>query len=122
MPRRRQRLHGRTTDPGPRCAAVQLLGVVQGVAFGMLIMSTAGAIVGYFVAPVVASIVVNLIPALKDSAPWIDLTEAMSPLLDRASTITRTDVAHIAVAGLIWIVLPLVLGAIRLVRREVKSA
>lgn len=96
--------------------------MVQGVAFGMLIMSTAGAIVGYFVAPVVASIVVNLIPALKDSAPWIDLTEAMSPLLDRASTITRTDVAHIAVAGLIWIVLPLVLGAIRLVRREVKSA
>ena len=101
---------------------LQLLGVVQGVAFGLLIMNTAGAIVAYFVAPTVFSILVNIIPGLEGAAPWLDLSTATGPLLNTDESVTGTVAARIAVAALIWIVVPLAVGTWRLLRREVKSA
>lgn len=100
---------------------LQLIGIVQGFAFGMLLMNTAAAIVLYYVIPIAWNILFSMVDALEQVAPWLDLNTAMAPAFDH-QTFHGADWAHIAVAGTIWVVLPLVLGLMRLLRREVKSA
>ena len=98
----------------------QLLAVVQGLAYGMLIMNSAGAIVAYFVLPVAWGILVATVDWFRRVGEWIDLNTTSVPLstheMDGAAW------ARLAVSVLVWIGLPLVLGWIRLLRRELKSA
>jgi hypothetical protein len=106
---------------GRDLAVLQLLPVLQGFAFGMLLMSTPAAIVAFFLVPLIWSLAFNLVGALRDAAPWVDLGTATGALLDTNDQ--RTDIwAHLAVAATIWVLLPLALGLLRLVRREIKSA
>jgi len=99
---------------------LQLSGLVQGFAFGLVFMNTAAAIVVYFILPTVWSILFGLVGWLADIAPWVDLGTATAPIFE--GELTGRDWAHIAVASLIWVVLPLALGLWRLTRSEVKSA
>ena len=101
--------------------AVQLIGILQGFAFGMLLMNTAAAIVLYYVIPIAWSVLFAMVGALEKVAPWLDLNTAMAPAFEQ-QTFQVGDWAHIAVAGTIWVLLPLALGLLRLLRREVKSA
>lgn len=101
--------------------AVQLIGILQGFAFGMLLMNTAAAIVLYYVIPIAWSVLFSMVGALENAAPWLDLNTAIAPAFEQR-TFQAGDWAHIAVAGTIWVLLPLTLGLIRLLRREVKSA
>jgi ABC-2 type transport system permease protein len=101
--------------------AVQLIGILQGFAFGMLLMNTAAAIVLYYVIPIAWTVLFAMVSALENVAPWLDLNTAMAPAFEQ-QTFQAGDWAHIAVAGTIWVVLPLALGLMRLLRREVKSA
>jgi ABC-2 type transport system permease protein len=100
---------------------VQLIGILQGFAFGMLLMNTAAAIVLYYVIPIAWSVLFSMVGALENVAPWLDLNTAIAPAFEQR-TFQSGDWAHIAVAGTIWVVLPLALGLVRLLRREVKSA
>ncbi len=100
---------------------LQLIGVVQGFAFGMLLMNTAAAIVAYYVVPLAWSILFSMVDALKGSAPWLDLNTAIAPAFEK-QTFQGDDWTHIAVAGTLWVLIPLGLGLVRLLRREVKSA
>ncbi len=99
-------------------ALVQILGILEGLAFGMLLMSSAAAIVVFFVAPIVWSILFSLISALNSAASWVDLNTAQQPLLDH--TMTTENWFQVAVAAGIWVVLPMVIGAVRLMRSEIK--
>ncbi|MGH3472214.1 MAG: ABC transporter permease [Nocardioidaceae bacterium] len=100
---------------------LQLLGIVEGFAFGMLFMNSAAAIVLYFVLPTASSILFNLVTWLQDHlADWLDLGTTQSPLQDHS--MNGSDWAHLAVTTLIWVILPLVLGYIRVLRSEVKSS
>jgi len=99
---------------------LQLLGVVQGFAFGMLLMSSAAAIVLYYVVPIAWTALFSMVGALADAAPWLDLNTAIAPAFDQ-QTFQGDDWAHIAVTATIWVVVPFVLGLVRLLRREVKS-
>jgi ABC-2 type transport system permease protein len=101
--------------------ALQLIGILQGFAFGMLLMNTAAAIVLYYVIPIAWSVLFAMVGSLEQAAPWLDLNTAMAPAFDQ-QTFHGGDWAHIAVAGTIWVVLPLGLGLLRLLHREVKSA
>jgi ABC-type transport system involved in multi-copper enzyme maturation permease subunit len=101
--------------------ALQLIGIVQGFAFGMLLMNTAAAIVLYYVIPIAWNVLFSMVDALEQVAPWLDLNTAMAPAFEQ-QTFHAGDWAHIAVAGTIWVLLPLALGLMRLLRREVKSA
>ncbi|WP_432936413.1 ABC transporter permease [Kribbella sp. CA-253562] len=101
--------------------ALQLIGLVQGFAFGMLLMNTAAAIVLYYVIPIAWSVLFSMVGALDEVAPWLDLNTAMTPALE-GRTFQGGDWAHIAVAGTIWVLLPLGFGLLRLLRREVRSA
>lgn len=102
-------------------SVLQLIGVVQGFAFGMLLMSTAAAIVLYFVLPIAWNVLFSFVGALQDSAPWLDLNSAIAPVY-AGDTLQGDDWAHVAVSGTIWVLVPLALGVVRLLRREVKSA
>lgn len=54
-------------------APVQLSGVLQGLAFGMLITNAAGAIVLYFALPTVWGILSSTVVWFRDIAAWVDL-------------------------------------------------
>jgi ABC-2 type transport system permease protein len=99
---------------------LQVLGIIQGLAFGMLLMNSAAAISLYFVLPIAWSIIFGLVASLRDAAPWVDLSTAQAPLLDHSST--AHDWLQLAVATGIWVVVPLVLGTVRLLKSELKSS
>jgi len=98
----------------------QLIAVLQGVAFGMLIMNTAAAIVALFAVPLAWSILVNVVSALHDVRDWLDLQTTNTPLFEH--TMNSDAWAKLGTSAAFWVLLPLVLGTIRLLRREVKSA
>ena len=59
---------------------LQLIGVVQGFAFGMLLMNTAAAIVLYYVLPIAWNALFSLVGALDGLAPWLDFNTAIAPV------------------------------------------
>jgi ABC-2 type transport system permease protein len=94
------------------------LSVVMGVAFGMLLTGAALAISVYFVLPITWSVAGFMFDALKDVAPWANLDLAMDALTTDATNLT--DWARVATSALLWIGLPLLVGSVRLTRREIK--
>lgn len=98
----------------------QLQGLIQGVAFGMLLLNSAAAIVTYFALPIAWSLLFNLVASLRDIAPWVDLGTAQQPLF--AHHMTAENWAQLAVTTLVWIALPLAIGWWRVLRSELKSA
>jgi hypothetical protein len=100
-------------------ALLQTLGILQGLAFGMLFLNSAAAIVTYFVLPIAFSIVTSIVEQLRDVQPWIDLGTAQTPLFE-GNGLTGEEWAQLATTTLLWIVVPLVLGAWRMMHAEVK--
>ena len=99
-----------------------VLGVAQGVGFGMLLGSTPLAMVAYFVLPQVFTLL-YLWEKAAGIMPWIDLNRASAMLgsgTDGGVPMTNSDWAHVASAYGLWVVLPIVLGTWMLLRREVK--
>ena len=101
-----------------------LIGIFIGFAIGMLLMNTAAAIVAYFVYSLLLPGVVGFLGYLSDGfekiAPWIEFNTAQVPLFDGDYTPTGEEWAQIAVAGTIWLIIPLFLGIQRLLRIEFK--
>jgi ABC-2 type transport system permease protein len=98
---------------------LQVSGVLQGLAFGLLFLSSAAAIVTYFVLPTAFGIVASLWGALKDAAPWIDLNTSQTPLFS-GEDLSSKEWWHLASGTMIWVVLPFVVGLVRVLRAEVK--
>jgi ABC-type transport system involved in multi-copper enzyme maturation permease subunit len=98
---------------------LQITGVLQGLAFGLLILNSAGAIVAYFAVPIAFSILTNTWSALQDAAPWIDWGTS-SPELYSGDHLSGEVWAQLLTSGLIWVVLPFLLGLWRVLRAEVK--
>jgi|SRR5262245_10409111 len=101
---------------------LQVSGIIQGLAFGMLLMNSAAAIVSYFVIPISFSIVFGTVPALEGVAPWIDLGTAQQPLLEFDKAVSGMEWAQLAATSAIWVGLLFTLGVVRLLRSEVRSA
>lgn len=98
---------------------LQYSGLLQGLAFGLLFLASAAAIVSFFVIPSVFSIVANVWPALSDKAVWLDLGTAQTPLYE-AGDLTGEQWAQVAVTTGIWVVLPFLAGLWRVMRAEIK--
>lgn len=96
-----------------------LLGLAQGVGFGMLFKNTPAAIVAYFALPTVWGILTGLIPSLRTTAEWLDLNRTMNPLF-MGSSLTGEQWAQLGTSVGVWVALPLVIGMWRLTRAEVK--
>lgn len=99
---------------------LQLLTILQGVAYGLILLNTPAAIVAFFVLPIASSIIFGTVPALEDLAPWLDLQSAQQPLLDGDFSIDGEQLAQLGATSLIWIVLPFVAGWFRVMRAEIK--
>ena len=99
----------------------QLLVVLMGFGFGLLLRNTPAAIVVYFALSM--RIVFGLLSAFWKSAQpvwdWIDPGTTQDPL-STPGAMTGTAWAHLAVASLIWIAVPLAVGWWRMSRVEVK--
>jgi ABC-2 type transport system permease protein len=98
---------------------VQVLTLLEGLAFGMLLRVSAAAIAAYYVLPTVWSALFST-SGLKGIAPWFDLNQAQGPLYTH--DITGTGWLQLLSAAAIWIGVPLAAGIVRALRGEVKSA
>lgn len=99
-------------------ALMLLLGVAQGVGFGMLLLNTPAAIVAYLVLPTVWSVLGGMVASLKTAAGWLDLTTTMQPLLE--GSMTGNQWLRLGTATALWVLLPLAAGLWRITRSEVK--
>jgi len=98
-------------------AAVFLVtSMVIGVAFGAALLASAPAIVVYFALPT-AWVALASLSVFADIAPWLD------PALDGMSeeVLSATQWAHAGTALALWMLLPLLIGAYRITRREVAT-
>jgi ABC-type transport system involved in multi-copper enzyme maturation permease subunit len=93
------------------------ISVVGGVAFGMLLLNSPLAIVLYFFLPLLWATLGATIKNLQNAAEWLDITTTTVPL--GANEMTGGAWARLAVSVGVWVVLPLVLGWLRLLRKEV---
>jgi ABC-2 type transport system permease protein len=101
-----------------------MIGIFIGFALSMLIMNTAGAIVAYFAYTLILPTAVGILSAISDGfeniAPWIEFNTAQSPLISSPYSPTGEEWAQIFTSGIIWLIVPLVLGIYRLLRIEFK--
>lgn len=98
---------------------LQISGVVQGLAYGLLFLASAPAIVTYLALPIVVSIIANVWGALNDAKAWIDLGTAQTPLFE-LGTPTGEEWSQVGVTALIWIIIPFIAGLWRVLRAELK--
>jgi ABC-type transport system involved in multi-copper enzyme maturation permease subunit len=99
-----------------------LLCLLTGTMLGMLIRSSAGALVAYFVIalalPTVAGIMAGTDAGFRDLQPWVDVNYARSFLFE--GTLTTEQWANVAVTTATWLVLPALVGLRIVMRSEVK--
>ncbi len=99
-----------------------VLGMMIGFMLGVLIRSSAGAIVAYFVFAFVLPTIFGLLGGtqqwFRDLQPWVDFNYAQSALFN--GDMTGNAWAHLGSAGALWLVLPLAVGLFLVKRSEVK--
>ncbi|MGH3362098.1 MAG: ABC transporter permease [Nocardioides sp.] len=98
---------------------LQVSGILMGLAFGLILLNSAAAIVAFFVLPIAFNVVASLVSALNDAAPWLDTGTSQQPLFT-GGDVTGEEWAQLATSSAIWIVLPFVLGLVRVMRSEFK--
>ena len=92
-----------------------LLTGATGIAFGALLHNTAAAIVTYFALGAIFNLFT--IPALEKAGRWVNTGETYGWVLNGEWS---GHGAQIAASAALWIVLPLTLGLVRTLRREVR--
>jgi ABC-2 type transport system permease protein len=93
-------------------------GMLTGVAFGMVLLASAPAIVTLFALPITWTAVASL-SFFADAAPWLDTRLALGPMPQEVMSATQW--AHAATALALWMLLPLLIGTWRITRREVAA-
>lgn len=98
------------------------LGLMMGFMLGVLVRSSAGAIVAYFVYSLVLPPLAELLSATQswfsDVRPWVDFSYTQGGLFEGG--FTGEQWANLAVSGGLWLVAPLAVGLVLLLRSEVK--
>ena len=93
-------------------------GMLTGVAFGMVLLASAPAIVALFALPITWTAVASL-SLFADAAPWLDTRLALGPMPQEIMSTTQW--AHAGTALALWMLLPLLIGIWRITRREVAA-
>ena len=71
-----------------------------------------------FILPGLFELGAALLDWFKDIRPWIDFANAQNPIIE--ADVSGKEWAQLATSGVIWLVLPLVIGVWRVLRAEVK--
>ena len=99
-----------------------VLGMLFGFTLGVVIRNSAGAIVAYFVYTLVLPPLLGLLAAnqqwFADLQPWVDYNTAQNALF--SGSVTSEQWQQLAVAGSLWLLLPLAVGLVIVRRSEVK--
>jgi ABC-2 type transport system permease protein len=99
-----------------------VLGLLVGFMLGVLIRSSAGAIVAYFVysflLPTLSMLLASSQAWFKDLQPWVDFNFAQGALFD--GSLSSAQWAQLGVTSVIWLVVPTVVGVAMVLRSEVK--
>lgn len=99
---------------------LQVIELIEAFGFAMLLMNSAAAIVLYFALPTLWNVLTSVVPWLRDHVQqWADMAMTTLPL-QGGSWISGEQWAHLAVSVLIWVVVPNILGIVRLLNSEVK--
>jgi ABC-2 type transport system permease protein len=98
-------------------ALIEIIYVLMGMGFGALLLNSPLAIVAYFALPTLWSVLTGVIKRLERIAGWLDLGTTSSPLYD--PHMSAGQYGRLGASAALWVVLPLVLGSIRILRREV---
>jgi ABC-type transport system involved in multi-copper enzyme maturation permease subunit len=91
-------------------------GMMGGVAFGAVLLSSAPAIVALFALPLVTG-AIGSIHALEGVAKWVDPTRTLAPMTDHV--MSASEWAHAGVTLAWLLVLPIAIGFWRIARSEV---
>lgn len=92
--------------------------VLQGLAFGFVFLNTPFAIVASLLLPTIWSIATSLVSALQEPSRWLDLNQVTEPLF--SGSMTGENWGQLTTSFGVWVVLPLLIGAYRVMHREVK--
>jgi len=99
-----------------------VVSLLVGFMFGVVIRSSAGALVAYFVyqflLPMLALPLVASQNWFRDLQPWVDFDHAQGALFDGA--LTAQQWAQLGVTAVIWLAIPLTVGLGFVMRAEVK--
>lgn len=99
-----------------------VLGVAVGFTLGMLLRNSPGAIVGFFVYAFVIPTLLGLLAAsqkwFSDLQPWIDFQLTQTALF--SGNLSAQQWANLGTAGMLWLVVPHLLGLRAALRSEVK--
>lgn len=93
-------------------------GVVVGIALGAMVLAPAPAIVILLVLPTSWMAVVSL-PVFSGVAPWVDYANALGHMT--VYVMSATQWAHVGTVLVIWMVVPLLIGARRITRCDVTA-
>ncbi|GAB2604044.1 hypothetical protein Aab01nite_47440 [Paractinoplanes abujensis] len=111
---------GRWDIPGSliwQGAAMQVIFVLMGLAFGALLLNSPLAIVLYLALPMVWGILGGTIRALGDVSRWLDINTTTTAMTEAG--MTGEEWARVGASAAVWVLLPLVVGVVRVLRREV---
>jgi ABC-2 type transport system permease protein len=101
-----------------------VLSLLVGFMLGVLIRASTGAIVAYFILTFLVPTVFGLLSESQQwfhrLQPWVDIQFAQAGLFVFAQSLTGQEWAHIAVTGVTWLLIPLVVGLGFVTRAEVK--
>lgn len=99
-----------------------VLGVLVGFVLGVLLRSSVAAVVAYFVhalvLPALAVVLAGSQAWFRTVQPWVDLRHAQGTLVD--GTLTAAQWQHLAASAALWLLAPLAVGLVAVVRAEVK--
>jgi ABC-2 type transport system permease protein len=99
-----------------------VLNLLIGFMLGVLIRNSPAAIVGFvvysFVLPTLSMLLASFQEWWEKAQPWLDFNWAQGQLYDGG--LDSSDWAHLGVSGLIWLVVPLAIGLVTVMRSEVK--
>jgi hypothetical protein len=101
-----------------------VLSLMTGFMLGVLIRSSTGAIVAYFVLTFLLPTIFGLLAEsqqwFQDLQPWVDIQFSQSGLFIFERALTSEQWMHIAVTGITWLLAPLAIGLGFGMRAEVK--
>ncbi|HEX2412934.1 MAG TPA: hypothetical protein VHJ39_17355 [Solirubrobacteraceae bacterium] len=92
--------------------------MLGGIAFGLIFLSSALAIVLYFLLPTAWAILGETISALDGVAGWLDPSRTMVPLPE--GSISGGEWARLSASTALWVGVLLAAGLVRLHRSELK--
>jgi hypothetical protein len=101
-----------------------VLSLLVGFMFGVLIRASTGAIVAYFLYSLLLPGLLGWLAVSQqwfaDVQPWVDFAFAVGVLFSFGAALTSEHWASIGVTGLVWLVIPLLIGLRFVLRAEVK--